>query len=337
MLHGSNTLTGDAARTLFTTEIGYSVFSIIDFADCCGWFAWLIIGLEGSFVGVDKCLKMLKVEPQADTLASHKTTTTSKKTQPVSRTARVEFRDVVMRYKEDIPPALRGIWFTIEPGQRVGIVGRTGSGKSSMIKALMRIVEVESGQILMNGLDISQIGLQSLRSQMSVIQQEACLFEGSVLFNLDPTGNTTEEEAWKVLRLVGLDETVKKFGLHSNVHSQGSNFSVGQRQLLCIGRVLLARNNSSLQVVILDEATGNVDSHTDGVIQNVLANHLSGTNCSVLCIAHRLHTVADYDKVLVVNNGVIIEEGNPKQLASNPHSEWSSLLKYQTASKSSAA
>jgi ABC-type multidrug transport system fused ATPase/permease subunit len=232
----------------------------------------------------------------------------SPKTWPAS--GRIEFRDVGMRYRATLPLVLDGCSMTVEPGQRVGIVGRTGSGKSSLIVALFRLREVEAGQVLIDGVDISTLGLDLLRGgRMCIIPQDPVLFSGTIRTNVDPAGEFSSTDIEKALEAVMLLEYVKHIGgLGAAVEERGKNFSVGQKQLICIARALL-RNP---RILLMDEATANVDNETDRLIQIAVRSLFK--NATVVEVAHRLHTVMDADRVVVMGGGKVLEHGTPAQL-----------------------
>lgn len=215
--------------------------------------------------------------------------------------------------------------------QKIGVVGRTGAGKSSIIQSIFRLAQNE-GQIFIDGIDVGVIGLHDLRKKISIIPQEAILFSGSLRFNLDPFGERTDPELWNSLVQVELKTVVAALpgGIDSKVQDGGSNFSVGQRQLICLARTVL-RNN---KILILDEATANVDSETDVLIQQTIRRQFA--DCTVITIAHRLHTIMDSDKVLVVDAGEIVEFGHPFELISNPNSIFKQLLDQTGVSTASA-
>lgn len=223
---------------------------------------------------------------------------------------RIVFKDVVLRYRPDIPPALRGLSFIVEPAQRLGIVGRTGAGKSTIAAALLRLRELEAGSITLDGLDLATLGLSDVRRGVCAIPQEPLLLTGSVRVNLDPQGLSTDEQVWTALRAVRMEAPVLGLpgGLEAPVADGGGNFSTGERQLLCFARALLR----TPRVLLLDEATASVDEPSDNAIQ--LALRTSFAHVTILTIAHRLATVMDYDKILVLAAGQALEFGAPAEL-----------------------
>lgn len=221
----------------------------------------------------------------------------------------VSFRGVTLRYAPDAAPVLRDLCFEVASTEKVGIVGRTGAGKSSLINAIFRLAYVE-GSIVIDELDTADIGLHELRSQVSIIPQEPVLFSGTMRHNLDPFDEYPDSVLWKALEEVELKEAVMELtaGLNSKISEGGSNFSVGQRQLVCLARAIIRRN----RILVLDEATANVDPQTDALIQTTIRNKFA--ECTVLTIAHRLHTVMDSDKVLVMDSGRVVEYDHPHML-----------------------
>ncbi|KAK7337441.1 hypothetical protein VNO77_18016 [Canavalia gladiata] len=222
----------------------------------------------------------------------------------------VDIEDLEVRYRPNTPLVLRGITLSINGGEKIGVVGRTGSGKSTLIQVLFRLVEPSGGKIIIDSIDISVLGLHDLRSRFGIIPQEPVLFEGTVRSNIDPIGQYTDEEIWKSLERCQLKEVVaaKPEKLNSLVVDNGENWSVGQRQLLCLGRVMLKKS----RLLFMDEATASVDSQTDGVIQRIIREDFAA--CTIISIAHRIPTVMDCDRVLVVDAGRAKEFDRPYNL-----------------------
>ncbi|XP_043284651.1 probable multidrug resistance-associated protein lethal(2)03659 [Venturia canescens] len=222
---------------------------------------------------------------------------------------KVEFKNVHLRYSPLDPPVLKNLNFVVKPREKIGIVGRTGAGKSSLIQALFRLADVE-GTIEIDGVDTSEMGLHDLRSKISIIPQEPFLFSGSMRFNLDPFGTYDDFRLLEALEEVEL----KELGLECSVNEGGSNLSVGQRQLVCLARAIV-RNNP---VLVLDEATANVDPRTDKLIQKTIRRKFE--NRTVLTIAHRLNTVMDNDRILLMDAGSVVEFDHPHILLQNTKS-----------------
>ncbi|WCJ26435.1 ABC transporter C family member 10 [Euphorbia peplus] len=236
---------------------------------------------------------------------------------------KVEICNLKVRYRSTAPLVLHGISCTIEGGQKVGIVGRTGSGKTTLISALFRLVEPAEGKIVIDGIDISTIGLHDLRSHLAIIPQDPTLFVGSVRYNLDPLSEYTDQAIWQVVEKCHLRAAVqgKEDGLNSPVNQDGSNWSMGQRQLFCLGRALLKRS----KILVLDEATASVDNWTDSVIQKTIRTEFAG--CTIITVAHRIPTVMDCNMVLAISDGKLAEYDEPLKLMSKDGSIFAQLVK----------
>lgn len=214
---------------------------------------------------------------------------------------------------------MKGLTFSIKPQEKIGVVGRTGSGKSTLALSFFRFVEATKGSIVIDGIDIKDLGTEDLRSNLTIIPQDPTLFSGSLRSNMDPFDQFEDEDIYTALRrvhllpyeteenTVGSDPTLEEGNanvfkdLNTSVTEGGKNFSQGQRQLLCLARALLKRS----RIVLMDEATASVDFETDKAIQKTISTELSDS--TILCIAHRLHTVIEYDRILVLDKGHIVE------------------------------
>jgi ABC-type multidrug transport system fused ATPase/permease subunit len=250
------------------------------------------------------------------------------------RTGELRFENLHLRYRPGLPLILRGVTCHVRSGMKVGVVGRTGSGKSTLLLSLFRMVEACWGRVLFDGVDTRYLKLSDLRSQITIIPQEPLLFSGTVRTNLDPFGTCTDEQLWEVLDVVGLRDRVMRgagegtptsadgtttaiaisgdaadIGLNAPIMEMGANFSVGQRQLMCLARALLKPS----RLLLLDEATASVDMATDQLVQSVLRSGRFN-DTTVMTIAHRLATIIDADRVLVMDSGVAAEFDHPSVL-----------------------
>ena len=259
-------------------------------------------------------------------LPQEKNMTTDEKHQPPKdwpARGKLEFQSVTLRYRPGLPLALNGLSFVVEPGQRCGVVGRTGAGKSSLTVGLFRLVEIESGTILLDGVDLATLGLSDVRGRsngLSIIPQDPVLMKGTMRSVLDPFGSCSDEEIYEALMCVRLAYGKGVEILDSPVDEGGTNFSVGERQLLCMARAMLSKP----KVLCLDEATASVDRQTDAFIQKMLRTRFEGTT---LTIAHRLDTIMDYDVVLVMDSGKAAEFGPPHELLENEEGVFSELVR----------
>ncbi|KAL7701310.1 p-glycoprotein-like protein [Lotmaria passim] len=252
---------------------------------------------------------------------------------------------VDMRYRPGLPLVLRDVCFAIAPGQKVGVVGRTGSGKSTLLLAFLRLVEVCGGRMVVCGRDAQTYTLPALRRLFSMIPQDPVLFDGTIRSNVDPFGDATDAEVRAALASVGFvsggDRTSGGTNgggaggvpaLETVVQEGGSNFSVGQRQLLCLARALLKKGNA---FILMDEATANVDARLDQTVQRVVAEQFR--DYTVVTIAHRLHTVASYDMILVMAHGRVVECGSPRSLLGNRASAFFGMVAQSSAVMSAVA
>ncbi|KAI9812538.1 MAG: hypothetical protein M1832_000389 [Thelocarpon impressellum] len=226
------------------------------------------------------------------------------------------FENVQMRYRANLPLVLKGLSMHVKGGERIGVVGRTGAGKSSIMSTLFRLVELSGGSITIDGIDISKIGLFDLRSRLAIIPQDPTLFRGTIRSNLDPFGEHTDLELWSALRQSDLvaeeasldDKAPGRIHLDGIVEEEGLNFSLGQRQLMALARALVRGS----QIIVCDEATSSVDIETDRKIQRTIATGFKGK--TLLCIAHRLRTIINYDRICVMDGGRIAELDTPLAL-----------------------
>ncbi|KAH7111608.1 hypothetical protein EDB81DRAFT_873718 [Dactylonectria macrodidyma] len=301
---------------------GISLSYALDFTESVLWLVRLYAMNEQNMNSMERLKEYVDVEQEAPAVIED-----NRPPENWPRSGSVEFTNYTTSYRADLDPVLRDLSLKINPREKVGIVGRTGAGKSSLALAIFRALEADKGKILIDGLDIGNIGLQDLRENITIVPQDPTLFQGTIRSNLDPFDRFSDEDAFAALRrvqLVGMDElppsptqtpgspnesTTNRnifLDLNSPVSESGSNLSQGQRQLLCLARAML----KSPTVLVMDEATASIDYATDSKIQETI-RELTGT---VIVIAHRLATIVDYDKVLVLDKGQVVEYAHPWEL-----------------------
>lgn len=234
----------------------------------------------------------------------------------------IQFHNLTLSYDEDLDPVLKGVNLTIKSGEKVGVCGRTGAGKSSLAVALLNLVDSWTGQMLLDGVDVRALGLHTLRSQITMIPQDPVMFKGTIRQNIDPFNKYKDDFIWTSLTNCKMDIHIRNFaaGLEHKVEEGGSNFSVGQKQLICLARALLKDNT----IVFLDEATASMDAETDQSIQETLFRELEGK--TLITIAHRLNTVLNYDKILVLDEGKVVEFDTPQALLGDECSQFYSMI-----------
>lgn len=222
----------------------------------------------------------------------------------------ITFDNVSVQYRNDTETVLSGISFKINSGEKIGICGRTGSGKSTLALSLLRLLEVKKGAIFIDDVDISEIGLSKLRSNITIIPQEPCLVEGTLKYNIDPLNIYSDETIMDIMKEINFWYICEnnEDGLNMKINGNGENFSGGERQLICIVRALLRQS----KIIILDEATSNIDIKKEELIQSVLFKNMKGS--TALVIAHRIKTIKNFDKILVLDNGKVKEFDTPENL-----------------------
>jgi ABC-type multidrug transport system fused ATPase/permease subunit len=229
-----------------------------------------------------------------------------------------------MRYRPELELVLKDVCLNIQGGQRVGVCGRTGAGKSSLTLAIFRILEAASGRILIDGVDVAHIGLHDLRSIVSIIPQDPQLFEGTLRNNVDPTNVSSDADIWLALEQSYLKDHVNNNmggSLDAEISEGGSNLSSGQRQLVCFARALLRKT----KILVLDEATSSIDLETDEAVQQILRGP-DFKGVTTLTIAHRINTIMDSDRVLVMSDGKVAEYDTPEVLMQTEGSVFKSLV-----------
>ncbi|KAF4522900.1 hypothetical protein B566_EDAN012058 [Ephemera danica] len=301
----------------FGGNVGLAITQAIGLTGMFQWGMRQSAELENQMTSVERVLEFSKLDSEPPLITERKNA--PPKDWPMK--GEVVFDKLSLRYSPSEPSVLKQISFTVNPGEKVGIVGRTGAGKSSLISALFRLAECHEGRILIDGVDTSSLGLHQLRASISIIPQEPVLFSGTMRKNLDPFDDYPDAVLWKALEEVELRDAVTELpgGLSAHMSEGGSNFSVGQRQLVCLARAIVRKN----RILVLDEATANVDPKTDALIQNTIRRKFA--SCTVLTIAHRLHTIMDADRVLVMEAGRVAEFASPSILLSEPDSMLSRL------------
>ncbi|GCB78590.1 hypothetical protein scyTo_0017756, partial [Scyliorhinus torazame] len=222
----------------------------------------------------------------------------------------IKIQNLSVRYDSSLKPVLKNVNAHISPGQKVGICGRTGSGKSSFSLAFFRMVDMFEGRIIIDGIDICKLPINTLRSRLSIILQDPVLFSGSIRFNLDPEKKCTDSVLWESLEIAQLKHVVKALpgGLDATVTEGGENFSLGQRQLFCLARAFVRKSS----VLIMDEATASIDMATENILQKVVMTAFADR--TVVTIAHRVHTILNADLVIVMKRGIILEYDTPSIL-----------------------
>eukprot|EP01061_Rhynchopus_euleeides_P018502 TRINITY_DN3062_c0_g1_i3.p1 TRINITY_DN3062_c0_g1~~TRINITY_DN3062_c0_g1_i3.p1 ORF type:complete len:1469 (+),score=596.87 TRINITY_DN3062_c0_g1_i3:157-4563(+) len=243
------------------------------------------------------------------------------------QTGKIAFKDAELIYRPGLPPALRGINLDVKHGEKVGVVGRTGAGKSSLAVLLFRLVDASGGAVFVDGVDVRTVGLQRLRKSLGVIPQEPLLMVGTVRQNLDPFNEHTDKAVMSAMERVGLEDV----SLETHVGDAADTLSSGQRQLISLARTLLR----DVRVIIMDEPTSSIDPLTDAIVQRVVRDEFK--HCTVVTIAHRLHTIIDSDRVIVMSEGHIAEAGTPRELLQNPASHLTKLVKDLNREQDSAA
>ncbi|KAG3292284.1 ATP binding cassette subfamily C member 9 [Ictidomys tridecemlineatus] len=235
----------------------------------------------------------------------------------------IKIHDLCVRYENNLKPVLKHVKAYIKPGQKVGICGRTGSGKSSLSLAFFRMVDIFDGKIVIDGIDISKLPLHTLRSRLSIILQDPILFSGSIRFNLDPECKCTDDRLWEALEIAQLKNMVKSLpgGLDAVVTEGGENFSVGQRQLFCLARAFVRKSS----ILIMDEATASIDMATENILQKVVMTAFADR--TVVTIAHRVHTILTADLVIVMKRGNILEYDTPESLLAREDGVFASFVR----------
>ena len=273
-----------------------------------------VVEAEAAITSVERCLQLTSVAPEApQDLPSDADLPPS-----WPATGALSFSNVSARYRPGLPLAARSLTFDIPDRTRVGVCGRTGAGKSTLTSILFRLIEVEEGTVVLDGVDLAKLGLAQVRGRnqaLCIISQDPVLFSGPVRQSIDVFSQHSDERVKEALAKVRLSHF---FG--RQVENGGENLSAGERQLLCLARALLAKP----KLLVLDEATASVDGETDAFIQKQIREHFN--DCSIICIAHRLNTIIDYDQILVIADGRVAEAGRPSVLLEKAEGHFSKLV-----------
>lgn len=335
---GSIIILGAAGLSILTLKsghlsagiVGLSVSYALQITQSLNWIIRMSVEVETNIVSVERCLEYSTLTSEApDIIPDHRPP------QDWPSNGEIKFNDYSTKYRPELDLVLRNINLDIKPQEKIGIVGRTGAGKSSITLALFRIIEAFDGNISIDGVGTNEIGLYDLRHRLSIIPQDSQVFQGTIRSNLDPIDEFTDDQIWRALELAHLKEHVIKMSeeskdkedvsnpLLATVSEGGSNLSIGQRQLMCLGRVLLKLNYS--KILVLDEATAAVDVETDKILQQTIRSEFKDK--TIITIAHRLNTILDSDRILVLEKGEIAEFDTPSNLLKNKKSLFYSLCK----------
>ncbi|KAG0225249.1 ATP-binding cassette transporter 1 [Mortierella sp. GBAus27b] len=298
--------------------VGLSLTYALSITQTLNWMVRQYTEIESNIVSVERLQEYVELKPEApEIIKDHRPPT------EWPSEGRVDFVNYETRYRPGLELVLRGVNCSIRKHEKIGICGRTGAGKSSLTLSLFRIIEAVKGQIMVDGIDISTLGLYDVRSRFSIIPQDPVLFAGPIRFNLDPLGTKSDHELWQALEDSYLKDHVSQMegGLNAQVLEGGDNFSVGQRQLICLARALLRKSN----LLILDEATAAIDLETDALVQKIIRQKFK--DCTILTIAHRINTVMDSDRIMVLDAGRVAEFDSPQKLLADSSSIFHSLAK----------
>jgi len=287
------------------SQVGLVITYSLNITMTLNWLVRMTADVETNIVGVERIMEYSEIEQEAPWVYP-----TDRPGRDWPEMGEVEFEKYGLRYREGLDLVIKDITCKVDGGKKVGIVGRTGAGKSTLTVALFRIVESALGSIKIDGRDISEIGLHDLRNKLTIIPQDPVLFSGTLRMNLDPFSAYSDQQIWATLEQAHLKSYVTELehGLQHDVQEGGENLSVGQRQLVCLARALLRKT----KVLILDEATAAVDLETDDLIQATIRKEF--VDSTVLTIAHRLNTIMDYDKIMVLDKGLLVEYDTPNNL-----------------------
>uniref|UniRef100_A0AAZ3NTI3 ATP-binding cassette sub-family C member 9 n=1 Tax=Oncorhynchus tshawytscha TaxID=74940 RepID=A0AAZ3NTI3_ONCTS len=308
-----------SGKSLPSSMVGLGLTYALTVTNYLNWVVRNLADLEVQMAAVKKVNSFLSTE--SENYEGSMDTTQVPEDWP--QHGEIKIQDLCVRYDPLLKPVLKHVNAYINPGQKVGICGRTGSGKSSLSLAFFNMVDVFEGRIIIDGIDICKLPLQTLRSRLSIILQDPVLFSGSIRFNLDPERTCTDDRLWEALEIAQLKNMVKALsgGLDAVVTEGGENFSVGQRQLFCLARAFVRKSS----ILIMDEATASIDMATENVLQKVVMTAFADR--TVVTIAHRVHTILEADLVIVMKRGNILEMDKPETLLENEDGMFASFVR----------
>ncbi|XP_071052810.1 probable multidrug resistance-associated protein lethal(2)03659 isoform X1 [Onthophagus taurus] len=302
------------ASSTAAENVGLAITQALGLTGLLQWGIRQWAELENQMTSVERVLEYTKVPIENTQGIAPKTDWPS--------SGKIEYKNVCLRYPKTNDLILKGVNFSIKPGEKIGIIGRTGAGKSSIISTLLRLYSIESGSIYIDDIDINVVELNFVRSSISVIPQNPVLFSGTLKSNLDPDVLYSDFDIWQALNVVNVKSTIESLPgqLDCIINEGGSNFSAGEKQLICLARALLRKN----KILVLDEATANIDIKTANLIQDTIKTKFS--NCTTLTIAHRLHSVMKSDRVMVISDGNVVEFDDPQVLMDDYESRFYQMV-----------
>uniref|UniRef100_A0A7E4W3Z9 ABC-type glutathione-S-conjugate transporter n=1 Tax=Panagrellus redivivus TaxID=6233 RepID=A0A7E4W3Z9_PANRE len=297
--------------------VGLSVSYAFNITQTLNWAVRMTSELETNIVAVERIKEYSDTPTEGDV----ETAPAFKLSKSWPSRGSINIEDLEVKYRPELDLVLKGLNAHISSKEKVGVVGRTGAGKSSLMMALFRLVEPHYGKIVIDGVDITTLGLDDLRSRLTIVPQDPVLFSGTLRKNLDPFDRHSDAEIWEALKLTGLENVVSDLPgvLEFSIQESGGNLSVGQRQLICLARALLRKT----KLLVLDEAAASVDVETDQMIQRTMQQNFA--DCTVLTIAHRLQSVKNSDRIMVLDSGNVVEFDSPDALLNDPTSMFHSM------------
>ncbi|KAN0029847.1 hypothetical protein ACTA71_007984 [Dictyostelium dimigraforme] len=327
--------------TLFTSNTGLAALSVTTALGLNGYLSWgirRIVELEVKMNSFQRIQTYIEIPNEGNKILSTNSNQNNDNNQIIISSDSdlvkdwpnkgcIDFKNVEIKYRPNSDPNLKNLSFSVQSNEKIGIVGRTGAGKTTIASSLFRMVECSKGSILIDGIDISNIQLQKLRSSIGIVPQDPFIFTGTIRSNIDPFNEFTDLEIWESIEKVKLKEAINSMPLklETPLQENGDNgFSFGQKQLLCLCRTILKK----FKIILMDEATSSIDYHTAQLIKQTIQENFK--DCTTLTIAHRLETIIDCNKIAVIDNGQLIEFDTPSNLMDIPNSKFNRLIKSQT-------